>query len=403
MSNIFGFITAFLVSICLIFLLKSFAHKIDLVDRPDSRKHHEGEIPLIGGLAIFMAFVAGLAVSGIFTQAQSIGLMVAGLVLVFTGLFDDYRTLSFRVKLIPQIAAALIMIHIGGVYLADLGRLSFDGSYFSLGDLAVPFTVFAAVGVINAINMSDGIDGLSGSLTLVALLGLAAVSFVYAHELELTTLILLASCVVGFLVFNVSLPKRPKALIFLGDAGSMFLGFVLAWFLISLSQGENRAMSPVAALWFLALPLYDTVGVMLRRILKRQSPFLADREHFHHILLRGGYTVFQTHLIITSLALSFMAVGLFSTFYQFNDLLMFGIFLGLFGLYFAGMMHAWKVMKFLRRNHNVVRFESMLRGLGERESLSNSEEEVSDGQIVSFSESKDKLKRQDTESKIQSK
>ncbi|MDH5325943.1 MAG: undecaprenyl/decaprenyl-phosphate alpha-N-acetylglucosaminyl 1-phosphate transferase [Gammaproteobacteria bacterium] len=367
MSILFGLFAAFSITICLIFLLKPFALKVDLVDRPDSRKHHEGEIPLIGGLAIFMGFVGALAVSGLITQIQSVGIILAGLILVATGLFDDYRSLSFRIKLVPQITAALIMVHLGGIYLQDLGGLSLDGSLFSLGDLAVPFTVFAAVGVINAINMSDGIDGLSGSLTLVALLGLSAVSFVHAREFELTTLLLLSSCVVGFLAFNISLPRRPKAVVFLGDVGSMFLGFVLAWFLIGLSQGESRAMSPVTALWFLAMPLFDTVGVMLRRILKKQSPFLADREHFHHILLRGGYTVFQTHLIITSLALSFMAVGIFSSFYQISDLVMFGAFLGLFGLYFAGMMHAWKVMKFLRRNHNVVRFEVILRGLGEND------------------------------------
>jgi UDP-GlcNAc:undecaprenyl-phosphate/decaprenyl-phosphate GlcNAc-1-phosphate transferase len=131
----------------------------------------------------------------------------------------------------------------------------------------------------------------------------------------------------------------------------MFLGFGLAWFLIDLSQGGDQLIAPVTALWLFALPLFDTVSLMVRRVLRGRSPFSADREHFHHVLQAAGYGVTQSVLIMHGLALSLALVGLGGVYAGVPDWIMLYGFLGLFALYFGGMTHAWKVMKLIRRRH----------------------------------------------------
>ena len=150
------------------------------------------------------------------------------------------------------------------------------------------FTIFATVGVINALNMSDGADGLAGGLSLIALLGMAYVADGADLASERTLLLLLAVVVVGFLLFNIRLPWQHRARVFMGDAGSMFLGFAITWFFISLSQGEERAMAPVAALWLLMIPLFDTVWLILWRFSQGRSPTSSDVGHLHHVLQMTG-------------------------------------------------------------------------------------------------------------------
>ena len=348
MENLALYVSAFSVCALLIHVFKNQAARVGLVDRPCDRKRHRGEVPLIGGLAIFSAFLVSLFISDL-DIAQYYALLAGCAVLLVVGVFDDIKALPSGPRFLAQISASVLMCVWGGVVLRDLGTLSFDDSLFTLGSLAVPFTIFASVGVINAINMSDGIDGLCGSLTLVALTGLAVVTYVAGASDQFTTIMLLMSAVVAFLFFNIRFPKRLRALVFLGDAGSMILGFTLAWFVVSLSQGEDRIISPVTALWFLAMPLFDTVGIMTRRIIKRRSPFAADREHFHHAFQLAGFSVFRTHVTITAMAIIFMVIGLIGQFAGAPEVAMFYLFLGVFGLYFWGMMHAWKVMRFLRR------------------------------------------------------
>jgi len=342
------YLATFLMSLVLIHVFKNHARKIGLVDYPCERKRHCGEVPLVGGVAIFFAFALSISMSDF--NFPGIGaLMVGSLVLITIGIIDDIKAIRSTPKFAAQIIAGTLMCVWGEVVLRDLGTLSFDGSLFTLGSLAIPFTVFATVGVINAMNMSDGLDGLSGSLTLVALIGLGITTLVSAAVVEFSTIMLMISAVVAFLIYNVRFPGRPRALVFLGDAGSMFIGFVLTWFVVLLSQGENRIMEPVTALWFLALPLFDTVGIMLRRLLKGRSPFRADREHFHHAFQLAGFSVFQTQMTITLLAVVCMGIGLLGQFAGIPEIIMFYGFLAVFGVYFWGMMRAWKVMRFLRR------------------------------------------------------
>jgi UDP-GlcNAc:undecaprenyl-phosphate GlcNAc-1-phosphate transferase len=160
-------------------------------------------------------------------------------------------------------------------------------------------------------------------------------------------LLLLASVILAFLLFNVRISGR--ALVFMGDAGSMFLGLVLAWLLIGFSQGEGRLMSPATALWIFAVPLIDTVSLMLRRMICGRSPFEADREHFHHILRAAGFSRKQTLALVLTLALTAAAVGLGGFFLGVSEHWMFFGFLSVFGLHFWLVMRAWRVKRFLRR------------------------------------------------------
>ena len=263
---------------------------------------------------------------------------------------DDFVELSALMRFVAQAVAALAMIYGADVVLGDLGGMSWSGAVLSLGIFAVPFTIFTTVGVINALNMCDGLDGLSGSQTLVSLGGFAIALATWGETSDTSLLMVLGGGIIGFLLFNLRLPGRSRASIFLGDAGSMFLGFSLTWFAVSLSQGPDRVIKPSAALWFIMVPIMDAVAMMLRRLLRGRSPFSPDREHLHHIFLLAGYTVNQTVAIMAVLGVCGVTIGLASTYWNWPDLWVAAGFLGVGLLYFWMIMHAWRAMRFLRRS-----------------------------------------------------
>lgn len=353
MTTVLAIVLACFATSALIVLLRPLAVAIGLVDLPDARKSHQGPIPLIGGVAIFIAVGAACLVpqaTGLSAGAPEIvSFLLGGLLLVCVGLVDDYIELSPFARLLAQTAAAIAMIY-GGIVLSDLGNLTPSGDTLWLGILAAPFTIFATIGVINALNMCDGLDGLSGSQALVSLTGFGIALSLWGYGGHAGLLLVLAGGVIGFLLFNMRLPGRSRAAIFLGDAGSMFLGFALTWFAISLSQGPKRVLHPAAALWFIMVPIMDAVAMMLRRMIKGRSPFSPDREHLHHILLLAGYSVNQTVTIMAAIAAAGVVVGLASVWWRWPDLLVAGAFLGTGLLYFWMMMHAWRVMRFLHRS-----------------------------------------------------
>jgi len=345
----------------LILWLSPLAKAVGLVDVPNARKVHEGEIPLVGGLAIFVAVFAANVITG-FTLPEGVmpvdynGFYLAGMLLVLTGMVDDFVDLSPLHKIVVQTIATLIMIFGAHVVLSNIGVLGKGSNILSLGILAVPFTVFATIGVINAINMSDGLDGLAGSLSLVSLLGFLAATSIFGNGEDAGLLITLAAAVGAFLLFNFRIPGRRSAVVFLGDSGSMFLGFTLAWFAIKFSQGESRIISPSAALWFLILPLFDAVSMTARRLMKRRPAFGADKEHLHHIFLLAGFTVSETVGILAGIAVFGAGVGLVGTFFGVPDSIMGGSFLILGLLYLRMIVHSWAVMRFLR--HSICRRHS---------------------------------------------
>jgi len=333
------------------------AKAVGLVDVPSGRKTHEGEIPLVGGLSIYIAAFAATVITGFIMSDGSVlqensGFFLAGMLLLLVGVVDDYIELRPVAKLVAQTGAALIMIFGSGVVLSDVGGLGNNGELLSTGVFAIPFTIFATIGVINAINMSDGLDGLAGSLALVSLLGFVAATLLFGSGQDIGLLSILAAAVVGFLVFNFRFPGRRSAIVFLGDSGSMFLGFAVCWFAIKFSQGESRLIAPSMALWFLILPLFDAVSMTARRILKKRPPFGADKEHLHHIFLLAGFTVQETVLIMAAISVVGAAIGIGGTYYGVSEYIMVGSFLGLGLMYLWMIVRSWTVMRFLKKSIN---------------------------------------------------
>ena len=283
----FSALVAFAVTLTVIRLLASIAWRLGLTDTSSGHKRHDGEVPTIGGISSFVGFVAGLAVIGQEFDTLLPFMTACGLLLI-VGIADDRHMLPAWVRLAAQIVAALIMTLWADIRVESLGNLTGNGPIL-LGDWAVPFTVFGVVGVINAVNMIDGIDGLAGTIVLSVLTTLVILSALQGADGMTASMAVLAFSIASFLLFNhphVGGPKRTR--IFLGDAGTLFLGLVVAWCLVDLSQSPTQVIRPVSALWLLLIPLYDTIALMLRRIANRRSPFSPDREHLHHALMAIG-------------------------------------------------------------------------------------------------------------------
>jgi UDP-GlcNAc:undecaprenyl-phosphate GlcNAc-1-phosphate transferase len=296
----------FLATAVLIFLLKPVAVRLALVDHPISaRKTHADPTPLVGGAAITLAgLFAGAVLLPITPDLVALG--AASVLLLVVGEFDDRYDINWRIRIVAQAAAGLVL-YMGGVRVGWIGNaLGFAGH--TLGVLSLPFTVLATVGITNAINWADGVDGLSGSLTLAALFMLVAAS-VYAGNAHLATaLILMAGCVMGFLAFNLRTPWRPRATVFLGCGAEIF-GLWIAWASFRLTQTPGHPVTPVLAPFLIAPPVIDCLVLIVRRLRARRSPFSADRDHMHHRLTDLGMTstAIVALLVTITLAVGFSA------------------------------------------------------------------------------------------------
>jgi UDP-GlcNAc:undecaprenyl-phosphate/decaprenyl-phosphate GlcNAc-1-phosphate transferase len=288
-------------------LLYRYAQPLGLVDRPDDRKRHVGNIPLIGGLSAFFGVLVGACIYGGFSLFTNV-LLGTATVLALVGALDDRFDLSVRARLLVQTAAVLTMIAITGVYIHTLGHIF--GHEVDLGILGIPVTVVAVIGLLNAFNMMDGIDGLAGSLALVSI-GAIIMFDASLQWHRVILLVLLMAALIPYLAANLGLVGRK---IFLGDAGSMMVGYLLAWSLIRLSQQSSldSQLSSVDVLWCVALPVLDTLAVMTRRIRQGKSPFKPDRGHIHHLLLNSGLGPRTTLVALVALAVTLAFIGTLS-------------------------------------------------------------------------------------------
>lgn len=335
------------ISLLLCLALSPLARRLGLMDHPAARKVHQGSVPLVGGLAIFVTFMV-IALTAMPGAAATTPLMLACLMMLTAGAWDDLRQLHPLTRFIIQIIACLIMIFADGVLLRDFGSLLWDG-VLPLGWLSVPMTIFAALGVINAFNMMDGIDGLSSTIFMIAALAMAWLALRAGMAFNASLLLLAAAATLGFFLVNARLPWNARARVFLGDSGSMFLGLLLAWQFVDLGNGADRAFAPMTAVWLFGIPLLDTTRIMVQRWRQGRSPVEADQFHLHHAFLRSGFSVVQTGMAITALVMFTTVVGLAGEILNWPEYLMFYAYIA-FGLYYNRIINrCWSEGRFLGR------------------------------------------------------
>lgn len=294
---------AFLATLIMQWILIPVAGRLGLLDFPAGRKDHAQPTPVIGGIAMLVGILVARAVTSNFMDPAMQGFLLAATVLVILGLLDDVYDIDWRLRILVQIAAALVMIHVGEVrveYLGDVLGLPNLG----LGWLSVPFTVFAIVGIINAINMVDGADGLAGLLVVTALAMLAAAALYSGNLPVFKHSLLVIGAVSAFLVHNLRHPWQRQAKSFMGNAGSAFLGLTIAWIAFRLTQNPAHPVTPVLALWLVPIPIMDCLVLIVRRLTLRQSPFHADRNHIHHLMLDAGFTPTRAAITLATFSLA---------------------------------------------------------------------------------------------------
>ncbi|MBE9537748.1 MAG: undecaprenyl/decaprenyl-phosphate alpha-N-acetylglucosaminyl 1-phosphate transferase [Proteobacteria bacterium] len=274
------------------------ARSFGLLDIPEARKHHSGAIPLTGGVAIFLTVILGHIAFGI--PPYSNNMMIIAIVVFMVGVFDDRRHINATARLFIQFASGIALATFGGIVIVNAGNLLAMGD-IPLQLLAIPLTALAVAGLSNAYNMIDGIDGLAASMILLPLLILYGLAVTAGHPMANVLLLMVVPLFV-FLVFNLGPDNRLFPKIFLGDGGSVTLGFLVAASLVYFSQGENALILPVTALWLVTVPLMDMIATMLRRWHKGHKLMDADRSHMHHTMIGMGFSPRQTLVFMVGYA-----------------------------------------------------------------------------------------------------
>lgn len=291
-----NFVASALICFFIIKLLIPFSNRIGLLDKPDARKQHDAPTPPIGGFGVFLGillpylYVAGLS-------QEFVGFAAGAALMVLIGALDDKYHIDWKTRIAIQALSALSLIYISGVRAEHVGPL-FGFGDIELGWLSVPFTVFVTLGLINAMNMFDGIDGLVGVVcSAVTVMFICAALYSGAYDVALGLFWVLGA-MAGFLWFNLRRPGQKTARVFLGDAGSGFIGFLLAFIIFRLTQNEAHPISPILGPFLLAPPIIDCLVLIVHRLRRGKSPFAAGRDHAHHLMLDAGFSVNQTVFFI---------------------------------------------------------------------------------------------------------
>ena len=291
-------VVAAILAAVFVMLLRLPARRLGLLDQPGGRKRHAGSVPLTGGIAMMLSVIITVLIGRI-SMAQHEFLLAGGALLLAVGVVDDWRGVSPVGKLAAQAAAAWLMAVPAGVQLVTFGNVLGIGP-LPLGPLGVAVTIFAAVSLINGINMFDGIDGLAGGIGITITCMLAAIAGLTGNVSALEMLVTCAGALAGFLIFNIPLKQTRGQRAFMGDSGALVLGFVVVWFTIDLSQHGANPCPPVVMLWVVAIVLFDLFTVTLRRAIRHRPLFRPDRQHLHHLLMRRGHTEAGTVAMIVA-------------------------------------------------------------------------------------------------------
>ncbi|MGE8203655.1 glycosyltransferase family 4 protein [Heyndrickxia sp. NPDC080065] len=303
-------VLCFLLSILLTPLIGKLAVKLGITDKPNSRKVHQKNMPLIGGLAIYISFIVGYFILRPIPEhndgvSNPLCIIIGSLIIIITGILDDKYELSPKLKLLGQILAAVVVVVLGGVEI-NLINLPFGGK-IELGFFSIPLTIFWIVAVTNAINLIDGLDGLAAGVSSIALITISGMAIIMGDMFVAVLGGILLVSTLAFLIYNFHPAK-----IFMGDTGALFLGYMIS--VLSLLGFKNVTfISLIIPVIILGVPLSDTFFAIIRRVLNKQPFSMADKSHLHHCLLRAGFSHRQTVLIIYAMAALFgLAAIIFS-------------------------------------------------------------------------------------------
>lgn len=305
--------------VIVLLLTSSIAKRINLVDiSNEERKEHIGAIPLVGGIGLFVSLIYGAFVFGV--NVFYLYLLGSLLPIMIVGVIDGLQGLSVSpiYRVMAQILSSWIVIVASDVYIQDLGDI-FGYGELNIGQIGIPFTIFAVVGICNAFNMLDGKDGLLGSVSVIIMCSLLLLLYFNGVIYQWAQIVVLS--VIVYLAFNLSLFGQ-KRKIFLGDHGSTGLGHIIAWSLIFLSQ-ETNYVTPVSALWFVLLPLTDAILTFTRRVRSSKSVFQGDRLHVHHKLSDKGFSDTNIVLICSLITVLGCAFAIFSNIFGSREYLLF--------------------------------------------------------------------------------
>jgi UDP-GlcNAc:undecaprenyl-phosphate/decaprenyl-phosphate GlcNAc-1-phosphate transferase len=346
-----AFAIAFLVTLTLMLVLRPVAFTLRLVDVPGGRKDHAGEVPVIGGLAMFFAALAAISAVGIPGRGEA-PLLVAAALTVMVGALDDRYDLPPYTRILAHIAAAATLVLASGYTVESFGNLLGFGA-INLGPFDFMFTIVATIALINGFNMLDGLDGLAGSVALIALAGLAA-CFIGAQQAYAAVIALaLVGSLAAFLIFNLPAKFNRSVLSFMGDAGSTLLGFALAGISLIAVQPGGAALPAVVVLWLMPIPILELFTSTFRRLMTGLSPMQADRGHFHHRLLDAGFSVKAIFILYIGVSTISAVAGLALWSVGYTDAVLFYTFAALSAVWLAAMINAKplaaKLPEFLKR------------------------------------------------------
>lgn len=312
-----AFIISFVVTIATTPLVKKLAYTFNILDNPAHRKVHRDPIPSIGGISIILGVIAGY----LYIAPQSmymLPIIIGASFIILTGILDDIVTLSPKVKLIGQIAAAITVISSGLVIehitVPLIGKIEF-------GILSYAITLLWIVGITNSINLIDGLDGLAAGVSSIALTSILVMAVLDNQFLVFTLSLIILGGTTGFLLFNFHPAK-----IFMGDTGALFLGYAISIISILGLFKSVTLFSLIIPIIILAVPIFDTFFAIVRRLLKKQSIARADNRHLHHCLIDMGFSHRITVLIIYGISLFFgISAIIFSASTLWGSLLIVGL------------------------------------------------------------------------------
>ncbi|WAA11390.1 glycosyltransferase family 4 protein [Fervidibacillus albus] len=269
------------------------AEKMDLMDKPNKRKVHFRDVPILGGLAIYMSFITGVF---LFEPMHRIhqAVLLGSFIIMIIGVVDDLYELRPRTKFVGQLIAASVVIFLGQIQV-DYVNLPFGG-ILDFEYLSIPITYLWIIGVTNAINLIDGLDGLSAGVSGIALIAMAGMAFVMKDGYVFVISLLLIGSILGFLPYNFYPAK-----IFMGDTGALFLGFMIS--VLSLLGFKNITfISFIVPILILGVPISDTFLAIIRRLVNKRPIFAPDQSHLHHRLIHAGFTHRQTVILIYAIS-----------------------------------------------------------------------------------------------------